>query len=81
MMEQWAVAAQPVAGGIAGDSRVQRKIVADDNDAVRGHANVQFERSHTQIEALTKSLDGIFREQAARAAMADDLNLSCHGWP
>src|SRR3984957_12390419 len=77
-MDQWAGTVQPLSEAVAGDGRVQRQILAHDYAPVRGHPHIQFERPHTQIEALAEAFDGVFRKQAARTAMAYDLNLSRH---
>ena len=75
--QRWRTA-QEYAPRVAGDVGIERGIVTDHDDTVRRHADIQFERAHTHGEGVAKTLERVLRKQAARAAMANDLNLSCH---
>ena len=78
MMDQRTIAAQPLPLGVPCNGRIERGIVAHHDDPVRRHAYIQFERSHTQREALAKPFDGVFREIGPARRGAYDLNLSRH---
>ena len=50
--------------------RIERAVVADDQHAVLGHREIEFERGHADAERGLERRERVFRREAARAAMA-----------
>jgi hypothetical protein len=60
----------PRAGGIAREVGVEPLVVADDHDAVAGHARVQLERADAQGQGAREGGQRVLRREAARATVA-----------
>ena len=44
--------------------------MADDDHAIFAHAHIQLQRAHAQLNGFFKGRQGVFGQEAARAAMA-----------
>ena len=71
---------QELARGIARVVGVEQPVVADDHDAVLGHARVELERRHADRERPREPGERVLGGEAARAAMALQVEILCaHG--
>ena len=60
---------EPPAVGAAHDVRVERRIVGHHQHAVPGHAEVELERGHADLERLPEPGEGVLGREPPRAAM------------
>jgi hypothetical protein len=54
---------------------VETAVVADDENAVAGHGEIELERGHADRQRRSEGFEGVFRRQTACAAMA--LQVEC----
>ena len=69
---------QPAAVRSAGDDRIESKVVVRDDHAVPGHAHIELQRRHADLQRPRERRQRVFRREAPRAAMA--LEIESVGW-